>query len=291
MILLCVLVGACSREQKQQAAGSQPAASEEQQKLEQKLAEQQKKLDEQQKQLEEQQQRLAEQQKAAAAPSPRQSAGDKAASQSGSTAATAPKQPAPAPAVPAAPPKPPEPVYTTLHLAAGTPVVVRTTVEMSTKTAKPGDTFAATLEEPLSDGEKVVAPRAAEVAGRIVESDPGGRAKGKAKISVELVSLTTADGKRIPIATVALSQEAGSTVKKDVKRTGIATGVGAAVGAIAGGGKGAAIGAAVGAGTGVAANLATRGAPSVIPSETVLRFDLAQTVAVKTRVEQTSKAE
>jgi len=292
IVTLCVLVGACSRERTQQAAGSQSAASEEQQKQEQQIAEQQKKIDEQQKKLDEQQQRLAEQQKAEGAPSPGQSspgqsAGNKAASQAGSAAATAPK----APAEPAAPPKPPEPVYVTLRLEPGTPVVVRTTTEISTKTAKTGETFVATLEEPLSDGDKVIAARGAEVAGRIVESDPGGRAKGKAKISVELVSLRTASAKKIPISTVALTQEAGSTAKKDLKRTGIATGVGAAVGAIAGGGKGAAIGAGVGAGAGVAANLATRGDPSVIPSETVLRFELAQSVAVKTQVDQTSKAE
>lgn len=287
IVTLCVLVGACSRERTQQAAGSQSAASEEQQKQEQQIAEQQKKIDEQQKKLDEQQQRLAEQQKPAEAPSPGQSKGNEAAAQAGGTAATAPK----APAEPAAPPKPPEPVYVTLQLEPGTPVVVRTTGEVSTKTAKTGETFVATLEEPLSDGDKVIAARGAEVAGRIVESDPGGRAKGKAKISVELVSLTSASGKKIPISTVALTQEAGSTAKKDLKRTGIATGVGAAVGAIAGGGKGAAIGAGVGAGAGVAANLATRGDPSVIPSETVLRFELAQSVAVKTRVDQTSKAE
>jgi|GEM_PF-1493033 len=291
IVTLCVLVGACSREQTQQAAGSQSAGSEEQQKQEQQLAEQQKKIDEQQKKLDEQQQRLAEQQKAAGASSPGQSAGNEAASQAGSAAATAPNQPAPAPVEPAAPPKPPEPVYVTLQLEPGTPVVARTTAEISTKTAKTGETFVATLEEPLSDGDKVIAARGAEVAGRVVESDQGGRAKGKAKISVELVSLTTASGKKIPISTVALTQEAGSTAKKDLKRTGIATGVGAAVGAIAGGGKGAAIGAGVGAGAGVAANLATRGDPSVIPSETVLRFELAQSVAVKTQVDQTSKAE
>ena len=147
MVMLCFLLGACSREQKQQAASSQQAASE-QQKLEQQLAEQQKKLDEQQRKLDEQQQQLAEQQKApsgASQPgtqdqSPRPSAGQQAASPSSSAAASAPKEPA-------APPKPPEPVYTTLRLEAGTPVVVRTTAEMSTKTIKPGDTFAATLEE------------------------------------------------------------------------------------------------------------------------------------------------
>jgi len=249
IVALCVLVGACSREQTQRAAGSQSAASEEQQKLKQQLAEQQKKLDEQHKKLDEQQQRLAEQQKAEGAPSPGQSspgqsAGNEAASQAGSAAATASK----APAEPAAPPKPSEPVYVTLRLEPGTPVVVRTTTEVSTKAAKPGDTFVATLEEPLSDDDNVTAGRGAEVAGRIVASDPGGRAKGKAKISVELVSLTTASGKKIPISTVALTQEAGSTAKKDLKRTGIATGVGTAVGALAGGGKGAAIGAGVGAG-------------------------------------------
>ena len=124
-----------------------------------------------------------------------------------------------------------------------------------------------------------------------MESDPGGRASGKAKLTVQLVSLTTASGKQIQLATAPLTQEAGSTRKKDLKRTGIATGVGAAVGAIAGGGKGAAIGAGVGAGTGVAANLATRGDPAVIPSETVLQFELTRTVALKIRVDQPSTAE
>jgi len=75
------------------------------------------------------------------------------------------------------------------------------------------DTYTAILDQKLSDGEQVVAPRGPEVTGRVVESDPGGRAKGQAKISVELVSLKTAAGKQIPIATAALSQEAGSTLR------------------------------------------------------------------------------
>ena len=109
----------------------------------------------------------------------------------------------------------------------------------------------------------------------VVESDPGGRVKGVASLSVAAKSIAGVGSNTLAVSTDTYAVNAKDTTKKDVKRTGIATGVGAAIGAIAGGGKGAAIGAGVGAGAGVGGALATRGAAAVIPTETLIEFKLA----------------
>src|SRR5512135_911389 len=80
-------------------------------------------------------------------------------------------------------PKNSEPVI----IREGTPIKIRTEAELSTKSTKTGDSFAATLAEPIVIEGKVVAPRGSRVEGRVVNSDPGGRVKGVATISVRLI--------------------------------------------------------------------------------------------------------
>ncbi len=167
-----------------------------------------------------------------------------------------------------------------IALPAGTPLRVRTSIALSTQTHETGQTFIAHLEEPLVHDGKVIAPKGAEVEGQIVEAGKGGRVKGRAELAVQLTQLRTADGHAIHIATNTVRHEAPSTKGKDAAEIGIGSGVGAAIGAIAGGGKGAAIGAAAGAGAGTGVVLATRGAPAVIPAETVLQFQLHSPVTV-----------
>jgi hypothetical protein len=182
---------------------------------------------------------------------------------------------APAPKRAAAPAKP-APVV----IAAGTSLTVRTTSTLSTKTAAAGETFMATLEEPLRAGDRVVAPKGATVEGTVVNSDDGGRVKGRAVISVRLTSLE-AGGRNVPIETNAITRQARATKAKDATKVGIGAGIGAAIGAIAGGGKGAAIGAATGAGAGTGVVLATKGDPAVIPSESVLIFELRSPATIQ----------
>lgn len=187
----------------------------------------------------------------------------------------------PGEAVPAKAKRPaPVPTTRSVTLPAGTAFTVRTTTALTTKSAKAGDSFTATLEEPLMEGTSLIAPKGAVVEGVVAEADQGGRVKGVASLSVALTSLTTADGRRVEIDTNAVTREAKSTKKKDALKVGVASGIGAAVGAIAGGGKGAAIGAGAGAGAGTGAVLATRGAAAEIPSETVLRFELRHPVTI-----------
>lgn len=177
------------------------------------------------------------------------------------------------------PPPPPR----TFTISSGTPITVWTAEELSTKTARPGQSFSASLAGPIVDGDWVIAKKGAPVEGVIVSSDPGGRVKGVASISIRLQSLTLADGSRVDISTGSYTKKAKTTVKKDAIKTGIGAGVGAAIGAIAGGGKGAAIGAGAGAGAGAGVVMATRGDPAVIAGETQLSFRLQAPVTVTKR--------
>src|SRR4029434_7505195 len=149
-------------------------------------------------------------------------------------------------------------------------ITIRTTREISTKTAKTGDLFSAILEEPIKVDNWVVAAAGAKMDGRIVEVDKGGRLKGKASLSIELTNLTTSDGQKIEIVTSPVTSEAAANKGKDAAKVGVGAGAGAAVGAIAGGGTGAAVGALVGGGAGAA----MRGEAAVIPAETLVALEL-----------------
>lgn len=165
-------------------------------------------------------------------------------------------------------------------LPEGTPIQVRLVSTLSTATHKAGESFEATLVEPLVVGTRTVAPKGAAVTGKVVESDPGGRVKDVARIAVQLTGLRTEGGGQVEISTGSVARRAGTTKGQDAQKVGIGAGIGAAVGAIAGGGKGAAIGAAAGAGAGTGTVLATRGKPAVLRSETVLNFKLRYPVTV-----------
>jgi hypothetical protein len=168
----------------------------------------------------------------------------------------------------------------TFTLTAGTPITVYTAETLSTKSVKDGEGFTASLARPIVDGDWVIAKKGASVEGVVVNSDPGGRVKGRASLTVRLHSLELADGRTINLSTSSYTKVAKGTKKKDAMKIGIGAGVGAAIGAIAGGGKGAAIGAGAGGGAGTGYVLATRGDPAVIQSESQLTFRLAAPVKV-----------
>jgi hypothetical protein len=160
------------------------------------------------------------------------------------------------------------------------PLSVFNTSTLSTNVNKSGEPFNAVLAKAIVDDGWVIAKQGGRVEGLIVDSDPGGRVKGVASMTLTLRRLTLADGRTIDLDTDTVIQEAKSTKGKDAKRVGIGAGIGTAIGAIAGGGSGAAIGAAVGGGTGAAASLATRGDAAEFPGETELRFTLSTPVSI-----------
>lgn len=177
----------------------------------------------------------------------------------------------------------PAPTPRTFTIAAGAPISIYTAKTLSTKTDKDGERFVASLAQPIVNGDWVIAKKGAQVEGVVVNSDPGGKVKGRASMTVRLTSLQLADGRTIDLSTSSYTKEAKGTKKKDAAKIGIGAGVGAAIGAIAGGGKGAAIGAGVGGGAGTGYVLATRGDPAVIPSESQLTFKLTAPVTITKR--------
>lgn len=220
-------------------------------------------LQDMKKQLAEEKQRLAES-KPAPAPGERRS-----------QAAKPKPKPKPAP--------PPKPVIRTVTIEPGTALTVRTMNTISTNSAGPGEHFTVSLEEPLVQGGRTIAPKGALAEGVVVESNQGGRVQGRAVLAVTLTSLTLPDGKRVEIATNTIGNHARKSTKKDAAKVGIGAGIGAVIGAIAGGGKGAAIGAGVGAGAGTAGVLLTRGNAAQIPAESVLHFELTGPVTVRVK--------
>jgi hypothetical protein len=171
---------------------------------------------------------------------------------------------------PEAKPEPRQPRKVTI--AGGTLIAVRLAERVSSETHKAGDSFLATLDQPLIIDGLVIAERGSRAEGRIKTSEDAGRVKGTASISLELVRLNTSDGQRVEIQTDAFTKEGPTSYGADAAKVGAAAGIGAALGAIFGGGRGAGIGAAAGGAAGAGTVMATRGKPAELPAETKISF-------------------
>ena len=86
-----------------------------------------------------------------------------------------------------------------LTIKQGTWATVRTNEYLSSDHNQPGDTFTATLEQPLVVDGFVVAPRGSTVMGRVTEAKKAGRVEGTSRLGVELTGLTLADGQQVSI--------------------------------------------------------------------------------------------
>lgn len=172
----------------------------------------------------------------------------------------------------------------TVTIPAGTLLTVRVNETLSTRRNQTGDSFSATLDQPVVVDGFVIAERGSKVEGRVAESDPGGRVKGVSHIALELVRLSTSDGQRVRLQTESFAKEGQKDTKRDVAKIGAAAGIGAAIGAIAGGGKGAAIGAAAGGAAGTGGVMATRGAPAELPAETRVSFRLREPITITEKI-------
>jgi hypothetical protein len=197
-----------------------------------------------------------------------------------------PPAPEPAPVVTPPPPppqpepKPEIPQPRSVTIASGTLLTVRLGETISTERTRQGDSFSATLDQPLVVDGLVIAEKGARVNGRVVDTVEAGRVKGLAHLSLELTSLMTSDGQKIVLRTARFEKEGPSSKTQDTEKIGAGAAIGAIIGAIAGGGKGAAIGAAGGGAAGGGVVAATRGKPAVLPSETKISFRVDQPVTI-----------
>lgn len=205
---------------------------------------------------------------------PQQPADQSNANQQNNTQA-AQQTPPPAPAPVEHKPKP-EP----LVVPSGTTLTVRLGDAIGSKISQPGQSFSATLANPVDVDGKTAIPAGANATGTVVDAKPLGRFAGGASLTVKLTSINV-NGRDIPVETAAVAESAKGKGKRTGVLAGGGAGLGAVVGALAGGGKGAAIGALAGAGAGTAGAAFTGNKNIVLPAESTLSFVLQQSVEIK----------
>ena len=169
-----------------------------------------------------------------------------------------------------------------VEVPAGTRIPVRLQQGISTEKNNAGDTFAATLDGPLTVNGKMLAPAGTQVDGLLTSVVDSGRVEGRASLTMVLRHMKVG-GDEYTVSTQPLTLVARSTKKKDAGIIGGTAAAGAVIGAIAGGGKGAAIGAAVGGGSGTGYVLATKGEPVAYGPETRFTFVLTEAMDLPVR--------
>ena len=185
-----------------------------------------------------------------------------------STTAIAPMPTATAPVVPP-PPPPPKPVT----IESGTVLNIRMIDAVDTGKNHAGDSFRATLDSPITVGDKVVIPEGADVVGRIADLKDAGHFAGQPQLALELSSLSV-NGRKYTLHTNQYTRQGKSRGSSTAKKVGAGAAIGAVIGGIAGGGKGAAIGAATGAGVGGGAQAVTKPEQVRVETEALLSFRL-----------------
>jgi hypothetical protein len=166
-----------------------------------------------------------------------------------------------------------------IELPAGTVLTVRMIDPVDSEVSRVGETFRASIDEPVVVGSDQVIPRGADVVVKLVDDKQSGKISGKTELTLDLVSVFV-NGKIVDVNSQSVTRESSSRTGRSEKVIGGTAALGAIIGALAGGGKGAAIGAASGAGVGTAAQVATKGQRVHIPSETRLTFTLEYPVRI-----------
>jgi hypothetical protein len=151
---------------------------------------------------------------------------------------------------------------------------------LSSKTSSSGQSFSASLRDPIEVNGQVVVPRDARVTGLVRDAKSAGHFKGGAELSLELTSINI-KGKDRDLHTSPRTW----TIKGKGKRSAVIIGgggaLGALIGGLAGGGKGAAIGAAAGAGAGAGGAALTGDREISLPAETPISFKLTQSLEIR----------
>ena len=160
---------------------------------------------------------------------------------------------------------------------AGTTLTVRMIDPVDSSVNQTGETFRASLDEPLVVDGRTIAARGANVTTKLVSVEEAGRISGRSELALILYEVTI-NGRNYEITTEEVSQQGASRGQQSATRIGGLAVLGAVIGAIAGGGSGAAKGAAAGAGAGTAVQVLTHGESVKIPAETRLDFTLAKSL-------------
>jgi len=157
----------------------------------------------------------------------------------------------------------------------GTNITIRMIDSVDSDESRLGQTYSASVDEPVVlDGQTVI-PRGSDALVKLVEDKDSGKIQGRAVLTLVLQQVTV-NGRMIDLTTGDVSRSSGSRGARSAKVIGGTAALGAIIGAIAGGGRGAAIGAGSGAAVGTGVQVLTKGQRVRIPSETRLTFVVQQ---------------
>jgi hypothetical protein len=160
-----------------------------------------------------------------------------------------------------------------MEIPAGAPLTVRLIDPVNSETDRLGQTYRASIDEPVVVNGYQVIPRGADAVVSLIASQQAGRIQGRTALTLAVRNVTV-NGRVYPVTTTGVVQSAGSRSKKSAEVIGGTAALGAVIGAIAGGGTGAAIGAVSGGAVGTAASMGLNSDRVRVPSETRLTFTL-----------------
>ena len=168
---------------------------------------------------------------------------------------------------------------------------------LSSRTARVGDKFTATVTIPVYVNGRTVIPAGTIVEGRVTQVTPAKRMSRSGTIGIDFDDLVFPNGSRAGLVGSLTSDDpetrrriddesrvSGQSNKRPAVFIGGGGAIGAVLGGIAGGGKGAVLGGVAGAGAGVATILLSKGEEARVPSGTPFGVQIKQPLIVRESV-------
>lgn len=165
---------------------------------------------------------------------------------------------------------------------------------LSSRTARVGDKFTATVTVPVYVNGRTVIPAGSIVEGRVTQVTPAKRMNRSGTIGIDFDALVFPNGSAVNLVGSLTSEDPETRRRiddesrvsgKGNERAGVFIGGGGAIGAvlggISGGGKGAVLGGVAGAGAGVAGVLLSKGEEAQVPSGTPFGVQIKQALVVR----------
>jgi hypothetical protein len=163
---------------------------------------------------------------------------------------------------------------------AGTPIKVQLNQSIRTSTHRSGQSFFATLKDPVVIGGKIIFQAGVPLIGIISQSQESGHFSGSALIELQLTRIIMPDGTTLPISTESFKKIGQAHFLRNIGLIGIGTILGAGLGKLLGQIPGALIGIGFGGGTGAVLAYVTGKEDLFIKAGTDLGFKTARPLTV-----------